>query len=149
MPVMLSAAPMASVFCATLLRLMSASFETGSGHICTPSAGVTGLDRIGVVDTGRPAAQQAEVAVHGVLVQRDQQIQPIPHVGDFLRSGPDSKKSVPAADDGLVRVVHIEVQAAAAEYLCEDVTWGGNALTGRASNTNSEGLPHAFFSRPI
>jgi hypothetical protein len=89
------------------------------------------------------------VAVHGVLVQRNQQIDPIPHVGDFLRTGANGKKCVPATDDGLVGVVHVEVQAAAAENLGENVTWGGNALTGRAPYTNGEGLPHAAFSRPM
>ncbi len=42
-PIMLRAAPMASVFCATLFRVMSASVETGSGQSCTPSAAAPGL----------------------------------------------------------------------------------------------------------
>jgi len=40
--IMLRAAPMARVFCATLLRVMSASLETGMGQSWTPAAAVPG-----------------------------------------------------------------------------------------------------------
>ncbi len=85
--------------------------------------------------------------VHRVLVQGDQQIDPIAHVGDFVRAGADGEKSMAAANNGLVGVVDVQVQPTAAEDFRENVTRGGNALTGGAPNTNSEGLPHRFISR--
>ena len=60
-------------------------------------------------------------------------------------SGPraDREKSVPAADDRLIGVVSIQVQAAAAEDLREDVAWRSDALTGGASDADGKGLPHS------
>ena len=43
------------------------------------------------------------MATDGVLVERDQQIKAIPHVGDRLRTGADRKKSVATPNDRLVR----------------------------------------------
>src|SRR5438477_2548556 len=51
-----------------------------------------------------------------------------------------------AANDGLVGVVSIKVQAPPAENLCENVTRRGNTLSGRASDTDSEGLLHCTLS---
>src|SRR5438876_9172526 len=51
-----------------------------------------------------------------------------------------------AADDGLVGVVGIQMQAAPAENLCENVARGGDSLSGRASDTDSEGLLHRTLS---
>ena len=85
--------------------------------------------------------------VHGVLVQGDQQIEPIAHVGDFVRAGANGEKSMAAANDGLVGVVDVQVQPTTAEDFRENVTRGGYALTGGAPYTNSEGLPHRFISR--
>ena len=84
---MLRPAPIASVFCAILLRLMSASFETGIGQSCTPSAGVPGLDQVRVIETGAARCQQAQMAVHRVLIQRNQQVELSPSVVAIL-SGP-------------------------------------------------------------
>ncbi len=102
------------------------------------------LDGVSVVDTGAAAAQQAQVPVHRVLVQGDQQIDPVAHVGDFVRAGANGEKGVAAADDGLVGVVDVQVQPTAAEDFRENVARGGNALTGGAPYTNSEGLPHSI-----
>jgi len=105
------------------------------------------FDGFGVVNAGASAGQQAQVPVHGVLVQGNQQIEVIAHVGDFFRAGANGEKGVAATDDGLVGVVDVQVQAATAEDFGENVAWRGNALTGRASYTNSEGLPHRFISQ--
>jgi hypothetical protein len=48
------------------------------------------------------------------------------------------------ADDGLVSVVCVQVKATATEYLAEDVTWCGNTLPGRSTDTDGERLPHRF-----
>jgi len=39
------------------------------------------------------------------------------------------------------------VQAAATEYLRENVARSGDTLTGGASDTDSEGLPHSVISQ--
>ena len=108
---------------------------------------LTGLDGVGIVDTGAAAGQQAQVPVHRVLVEGNQQIDPIAHVGDFVRAGANGEESMAAANDGLVGVVDVEVQPTAAEDFCEDITRGGYALTSGAPDTDSEGLPHRFISR--
>ena len=89
--------------------VMSASLETGRGHNWTPSAGVPGLMWFRSYKyKRRPCAQQTQVAVHGVLVQGDQKIDPVAHVGDLFRAGPNGKKRVAAADNGLVGVVDVQ-----------------------------------------
>ena len=82
------------------------------------------------------------MAIHGVLVQRDQQVDAVTHVGDLFRAGANRQKSVAAANDGLIGVVGIQVQAAPAEDLCEDVARSGDTLSGRASDADSKGLLH-------
>jgi hypothetical protein len=44
----------------------------------------------------------------------------------------------------LIGVVDVQVQPATAEDFCENITRGGDTLTGGATDTNSEGLPHRF-----
>jgi hypothetical protein len=41
------------------------------------------------------------------------------------------------------------MKAAAAEYLGEDVSGSGDALTGRASDTDTEGLTHESLSNVV
>src|ERR1700677_4990938 len=82
--------------------------------------------------------------IHGVLVERDQQVDPVAHVGDFVGAGADSEKRVAAANDGLVGVVDVQMESATAEDFRENITWGGNALSGGAPYSYSEGLPHRF-----
>ena len=52
------------------------------------------------------------------------------------------RKSVAAPNDRLVGVVGIQVQAAATEDLCEDVTRSGDTLTSSTTDTNGKGLFH-------
>src|ERR1700751_6013554 len=87
--------------------------------------------------------KQSEMTIHGVLVQWNQQVEVVPHVGDFFRAGANREKGVAASNNRLVGVVRIQVQATAAEDLCEDVARGRHSLTGGASNSNGEGLLHS------
>ena len=50
MPIMLSAAPTARVFCSTLLRLLCGQFGDGQGAELHPVRSRAGLDRVSVVD---------------------------------------------------------------------------------------------------
>ena len=105
--------------------------------------GLAGLDGVGVVDARATGSEQAEVAVHRVLIERDEEFKGIAHVGDGINAGADGEKSVAAANDGLVRVVGVQVEAAAAEDLCQDVAWGGDTLAGGAADADGEGLTHS------
>jgi putative drug exporter of the RND superfamily len=67
----------------------------------------------GVVNTGSASSKQAEMAIHGVLVERDEQVNAVTHIGDFFGTGPNGEKSVAAADNGLICVVGVEMEAAA------------------------------------
>ena len=60
----------------------------------------------------------------------------VAHVGDRVGTGADGQEGVAAADDGLVGVVGVQMQAAAAEDLAEDVTWSGNTLTRRSTDAD-------------
>ena len=82
------------------------------------------------------------MAIHRVLIERDQQIDAVAHVGDLIWAGADGEKSVAATNDGLIGVVGVQMQTAAAENLREDVAGGGDTLTGGASDTNGKGLLH-------
>ena len=61
-------------------------------------------------------------------------------------AGADGEEGVAAADDGLIGVVGVEVEAAAAEDPGEDVSGSGDALTGGSSDTDAEGLCHGRLS---
>ena len=80
-----------------------------------------GLDRVRVVDTCGAVGEQIEVPIHRVLIQRDQQIEAIAHICHSVRAGANREKSVSAANDRLIGVICIQVQAPAAENLREDV----------------------------
>jgi hypothetical protein len=133
---------MARVFCATLFLVMSASFETGSGQSWTPSACFAGLDGVRVVDACAAGAEEAEVAIHGVLIERDEELESVAHVGDGVGAGADGEEGMATADDGLIGVIGVEVQAATREDFREDVAGGGDALAGGASNADGECLTH-------
>ena len=100
------------------------------------------LDGVSVVNACSSLCEQAEVAIHGILVQRDQQIDAVTHVGDFFRAGANSQKSVAAANNRLICVVSIQMQSPAAENLGEDVTRRGDTLAGGASDPNGKSLFH-------
>src|SRR6202043_2686130 len=101
------------------------------------------FDGVGVVNACCASSEQPEVAIHRVLIQRDQQVQAVAHVGDFFRSGADREKRVTAADDRLIGVVSIQVQPSAAKDLCEDVARRSDALTGGASDADGKALLHS------
>ena len=87
--------------------------------------------------------KQSEVTIHGVLIQRNQQVEAVTHIGNFLRASANREKRMAAANNRLVGVVGIQVQTTAAEDLCEDVARGRHSLTSGASNSNGEGLLHS------
>src|SRR6185312_11249569 len=100
------------------------------------------LNCVGVVDTCSAGGEQLQVPIHAVLVERNEQVDAVTHVGDLFGAGTNGKKSVAPANDGLIGVVGVEVEAAPAEDLCENVAWSGNALSSRATDADRKGLLH-------
>ncbi len=88
------------------------------------------------------------MAVRRILVQRNQQIQVTVDGAHWIRSDADGKEGVAAADDGLIRVVCVQMESTAREDLGKDVARRGHALTRGASDTDAEGLPHERLSPP-
>ena len=76
------------------------------------------------------------MAVHRILVQRNQHVELVAHAADRAVAGADGQKRVPAANDGLVSVVGVDVQAAPREDAGENITGGGDALAVLAANAN-------------
>ena len=74
--------------------------------------------------------------IHGILVEGDQYIDFVAHAAHRPVAGADCQERVTAANDRLIRVVGIEVQAAARENACQDVSCAGNALTVFAPDTD-------------
>ena len=112
--------------------------KPGSGQSCTPVRGRARLDRLRVVDTRRAGGEQLEVAIHGVLIERNQQVDSVAEAGDALRTGADRQECMSAANDGLIGVVGIQVQAAPAEDPGENVAWRGDSLSCGASDTDAK-----------
>ena len=86
------------------------------------------------------------MAIHAVLVERNEQVDAVTHIGDLFRARTNGEKSVAAANDGLIGVVGVQVKASPAEDLCENVARCGDTLAGGASDADSEGLLHHALS---
>ena len=118
----------------------------GEGAELDAVGGGAGVDGVGVEEAGAAGGEEREVAIGGVLIEGDEEVEVAVGGADVVGAGADGEEGVAAADDGLVGVVGVEVQAAAAEDLGEDVSGSGDALTGGASDTNTEGLSHGSLS---
>src|SRR5207302_5140814 len=80
------------------------------------------------------AAHQAKMAVHGVLVECDQHVQPVAGTQDGLVAGPEGEQDVSAADDRLIGAVGLQVQTPSNKDARQNVARGGNPLACRAAN---------------
>ena len=104
-----------------------------------------GLDGVRVIDTSAAGLEQAQMAIHGVLIQRNQQIDPVAQLLHLVHAGANGKEGVAAADDRLVCVVGVHVQPTPAEDQCEDVARCSDTLTGRAADAEGKGVTHGFL----
>src|SRR5438445_11818706 len=82
---------------------------------------------------------------HGVLVERNQQIDPVTHVGDRFGAGADRQQRVPAPNNGLIGVVGIQAEAPPAKDLRENITRRGHPLAPSTSNDDRKGLFHGHL----
>ena len=78
------------------------------------------------------------MAIHGVLIQRNHQVDVVAEAVDSFGAGADSQESMTAANDRLIRVISENMQAAPGEYVARR----RHTLTRRASNGDGEGMLH-------
>ncbi len=84
---MLSPAPIARVFCAILVAADIGEFRYGDWTELHAVGGVAWLDEVRVEQAGTASGEQAQVAVHRVLIERDQEIK-LTVCGGGILSGP-------------------------------------------------------------
>src|SRR6202043_313902 len=84
-------------------------FGDGDGAELDAGGGGAGVNLVGVVEAGSAGGEEAEVAVHRVLVEGNEEIEAVAHVGDGIGTGADGEEGVAAANDGLIGVVGVEV----------------------------------------
>ena len=78
------------------------------------------------------------MAVHGVLVQTEQEVQLVAVGEHLLVADAKGEEDVPTADDGLVGVVGAEVQPTTDDYASENVAGCGNTLASLTANAHCE-----------
>ena len=102
------------------------------------AAGLARRDRVAVEQNPAAWPDMALVAVHGVLIQAEQEVQLVAMAEDFLFANTKGEENVAAANDGLVRVVGAEMQPAPDNDAGENIAGGGNTLAGLAADTHRE-----------
>jgi hypothetical protein len=78
------------------------------------------------------------VAVHRVLIERDEHVDLVTHVAHRRIARTNGQEGMPAPDDRLIGVVSIEMEPAPREDAGENVPRGGDALAVLAANADCE-----------
>src|SRR5690242_18480701 len=76
--------------------------------------------------------------VHRILVERNQDVVLVAHTAHGTIAGTDGQKSVTATNDGLIRIVGIQVQTAPGKNACENVAGTRDALAVFSSDADCE-----------
>src|SRR3977135_1042222 len=79
-----------------------------------------------------------EMPIHRVLIERDEDVDLVPHVAHGRIARPNGQESVPAADDRLIGGVGVGMEPAAREDAGENIPRGGDALPVRAADADRE-----------
>src|SRR6266850_6096350 len=79
-----------------------------------------------------------QVAIHRVLIERDEDIDLVTHVTHGRIARANGQKRMSATDDRLIGVVGIEMEPTARKDAGENVPGGGDALAVLAANANRE-----------
>ncbi len=103
------------------------------------------LDQVRVIQTRATRRQQPQVPLHRVLIQRDQQIDPLIRIRYPVHARSYRQKRMPTANDRLIRVIRIQMQPATAEYLRKNITRRRHTLPRRAPDPDTERLPHGHL----
>src|SRR5581483_7981176 len=117
-PSICSVAAIDTVLPASLLPVVNCFIGRTQLHAL---GGGAGFDFVAVEQHTRAGLQQSKMAVHGVLVQRDEDIQFVAHVADGPIAGANGEERVPAAYEGLIGVVGVEIEPAPGEDARENV----------------------------
>src|SRR5579863_4754070 len=88
------------------------------------------------------------MAVHRVLVQRNQHVNLVAHVAHRPVTRANREERVPAADDGLVGIVRVEIEPAPREDARENVAWCGYTLPSLPSDPDCK-IHCCHISTPI
>src|SRR5581483_3476368 len=88
------------------------------------------------------------MAVHRVLVQRNEDVDLVAHVAHRPVARANGQKRVPAANDRLVGVVRVEIKATPRENARQNVAWCGYTLPGLPSNSDCK-IHCSHISTPI
>ncbi len=86
------------------------------------------LDLVAVVEDGGTRPHESEMAIHGVLIERYHDIDLVAETEHGFIAGPQREKNMPAADDGLVGIVGVQMQPAAHENARQNIARRGDTL---------------------
>ncbi len=93
-------------------------------------------DFLAVVNGAGARLQQMQMAIHRVLIERNEDIDLVPHVAHGRVARANGQESVPATNDRLVGVVGVEMEPAPREDASENVPGGGDALAVLAADAD-------------
>ena len=119
------------------------------------AAGLARSDRVAVEQHPAAMADVALVAVHGVLIQAEQEVQLVAVAEDFLVANAKGEENVATADDGLVGVVGAEMQPTTHDDASENIAGSSYALASFTADAHCEIVrsPSAIYtllqSRPV
>ena len=97
-----------------------------------------GCDFFVVVDGAGAGLQQMQVAIHGVLIERDKDVNLVPHVAHRRIARPNGQERVSASDDRLIGIIGVEVEPAPRKNARENIPGGSDALTVLAADADCE-----------
>ena len=113
---------------------MARQLRDRHGTELRPLLGVAGRDRVAVVQHLGIRSQEAQVAIHRVLIEADQEIQLVPVRVRLFILHSDGEQDMPSPNDGLIGVVGVQVQPTANKNTGQDVAGGRDPLAGGPAN---------------
>ena len=126
-------------------RVMGAAFSLPDDPVEVDADPLRVLHGIGVEDDHPALPGAGPVLVHGLLVQGEDHVDPVPVGPDRVVRGPDDREVVPAPDQGRVVVVHVDVAAEPGHQVAEDRTRLVDPLAGPTADQYRE-LLHGHAS---
>ena len=96
------------------------------------------LDLVGIEEHHRTGPHEVQVAIHGVLVEGDEQVERVAAAEHGSLAGSEGEEDMAAAHDGLIRAVGLEMQTAAYKDPCQHVAGSGDTLARRATDADCQ-----------
>src|SRR6185503_98901 len=99
-----------------------------------------------VVDDTCAIAQQFEMAVHGVLVEWNEDVELVTHVADGTLARADGQERVATANQGLISIVGVQVQTPPRKDARENISGSCDALSGFTADADCKiNCSHLIF----